>query len=682
MILKDENLTHNINIFTPNLTDHINIGFPSATGTLAITDDIPTNTEIKALFSSGGNPITYSNGVIGFTNSEGFITASSSETLTNKSGNVSMFSNDAGYITSATNYWELSSTTLAPTSDSYNVIIGQKANANANNVELLVHGDAEIKQKLYSSSNSEIYLDFDTTYGVEVYGKYYSPTSTSYNMSFHNTQTGSTYPFIAVSNTGNFIVHINGVADILRVKTDKNVEIVNGDLIGTATGNFPKARMNDIYCRNIYTEPIYISNGSTSSGFLYMYEDSDNGTNYTKLQALASIGSNNTLTLPENTGTLISSASNNLCADATSTISIASSSNPRHLDIYTPEIEVSTLGDTNAFIELRSGTGNASSSNVSQLKFYNKNNTKSAFMGLDTNSYAYMINNASTNGESKVNLVNYGVFCNGYYTSTRGYPLTFQSSINSTYYAHFYTTSSSSNGFHISSVGDSYEVLVGRDIKYYDTDFIGETNGVASYAKLQMGDIYMEDLFAEGLNYTSATQVSDARLKKNLKPIENAIDTLNKLTPLTYDKKVKEEDDLWGKEYQKESGLIAQDVYNEVPELKFIVNNVAEDISSNFDSSGNLVRDCCGWDIVEDQPRREYPIEVDASGNPTENSGKLIHEATYKKVKNPNKKLSINYEDLIAYLIKGIQDLSKQVNQQQIIIDKLLSSSSFKEFMS
>ena len=54
--------------------------------------------------------------------------------------------------------------------------------------------------------------------------------------------------------------------------------------------------------------------------------------------------------------TLISSASNNLCADATSTISIASSSNPRHLDIYTPEIEVSTLGDTNAFIEMRSGT--------------------------------------------------------------------------------------------------------------------------------------------------------------------------------------------------------------------------------------------------------------------------------------------------------------------------------------
>ena len=183
----------------------------------------------------------------------------------------------------------------------------------------------------------------------------------------------------------------------------------------------------------------------------------------------------------------------------------------------------------------------------------------------------------------------------------------------------------------------------------------------------------MEDLYAEALNYTSATQVSDARLKKNLKPIENAIDTLNKLTPLLYDKKVKQEDDIWGKEYQKECGLIAQNVYNEVPELKFIVNNVAEDIPENFDSSGNLVRDCCGWDIVEDQPRREYPIECDASGNPTENSGKLIQEATYKKVKNPNKKLSINYEELTAYLIKGIQELSEQNKKQQEQIDLLLS---------
>ena len=150
-----------------------------------------------------------------------------------------------------------------------------------------------------------MYLDFDATYGVKVYGKYYAPNTTSYNMSFHNTQTSSVFPFIGVTNVGDFIIHIDTIGDILRVKKDKNVEIVDGDLIGTATGNFPKARMNDIYCRNIYAEPIVISNGSSSSAYILMYEDSDNGTNYTKLQALASIGSNNTITLPEQTGNLI-----------------------------------------------------------------------------------------------------------------------------------------------------------------------------------------------------------------------------------------------------------------------------------------------------------------------------------------------------------------------------------------
>ena len=67
------------------------------------------------------------------------------------------------------------------------------------------------------------------------------------------------------------------------------------------------------------------------------------------------------------------------------------------------------------------------------------------------------------------------------------------------------------------------------------------------------------------------------------------------------DKKVNLENNLWGNEYKKDSGFIAQDVYNEIPELRFIVKNVAEDIPENFDSSGNLIRDCIGWDIVEDE---------------------------------------------------------------------------------
>ena len=54
---------------------------PTSSGTLALTSDIPTNNNT-------------------LTNGAGYITASSTETLTNKSGNISMFTNDANYLDS------------------------------------------------------------------------------------------------------------------------------------------------------------------------------------------------------------------------------------------------------------------------------------------------------------------------------------------------------------------------------------------------------------------------------------------------------------------------------------------------------------------------------------------------------------------------------------------------------
>ena len=53
---------------------------PTATGTVALTSDIPTDNSSLA-------------------NGAEYITASSTDTLTNKSGNISMFTNDPGYIT-------------------------------------------------------------------------------------------------------------------------------------------------------------------------------------------------------------------------------------------------------------------------------------------------------------------------------------------------------------------------------------------------------------------------------------------------------------------------------------------------------------------------------------------------------------------------------------------------------
>ena len=355
--------------------------------------------------------------------------------------------------------------------------------------------------------------------------------------------------------------------------------------------------------------------------------------------------------------------------------------NPAHVDIYTPEIEVSTLTDDNTFIEMRSGTGNSSSTKVSTLKFYNKNNTKSAFVGLDTDNKLHLTNNAFSGNNLKVGSNGIDVEALGISSGGQSYPISWKSNILTTLYPYLYNVASGS-GWHLNSVGDQFLCKVNRDILYYNTDLIGNGSLITGYMKPPLGDIFCEDIFCDELNYQTCNTCSDARLKKNLKPIENAIETLNKLTPLLYDKKVKDETDIWGNEYIPDSGFIAQDVYNEVPELRFIVNNVAEDIPENFDSSGNLIRDCIGWDIVEDKSATSVPVDSppDASGNPNPDAGKELTEATYKKVLNPDKKLSINYEELTAYLVKGIQEQDLRIKNLENIITQLTSSSSFSLF--
>ncbi len=355
--------------------------------------------------------------------------------------------------------------------------------------------------------------------------------------------------------------------------------------------------------------------------------------------------------------------------------------NPAHVDIYTPEIEVSTLTDDNTFIEMRSGTGNSSSTKVSTIKFYNKNNTKSAFIGLDTDNKLHLTNNSFGGNNLKVGSSGIDVEALGISSGNASYPISWKSNIMTTYYAYLYNVASG-NGWHLNAVGDQFLCKTNRDILYYNTDLIGNGSLITGYTKPPLGDIYCEDIFCDELNYQTCNTCSDARLKKNLKPIENAIETLNKLTPLLYDKKVKDETDIWGNEYIPDSGFIAQDVYNQVPELRFIVNNVADDIPENFDSSGNLIRDCIGWDIVEDKHATSVPVDSppDASGNPNPDAGKQLTEATYKKVLNPDKKLSINYEELTAYLVKGIQEQDVRIKHLENIITKLTSSASFANF--
>jgi len=53
---------------------------------------------------------------------------------------------------------------------------------------------------------------------------------------------------------------------------------------------------------------IAIGANATGSAYVRLYEDTDNGTNYVDIIAPASITSNRTLTLPDNTGTILTSA--------------------------------------------------------------------------------------------------------------------------------------------------------------------------------------------------------------------------------------------------------------------------------------------------------------------------------------------------------------------------------------
>ena len=80
------NNAHRVRLKAPahaSFSGNPDVVLPNASGTIALTSAIPTNNNT-------------------LTNGAGYITASSTETLTNKSGNISMFTNDANYLDSTT----------------------------------------------------------------------------------------------------------------------------------------------------------------------------------------------------------------------------------------------------------------------------------------------------------------------------------------------------------------------------------------------------------------------------------------------------------------------------------------------------------------------------------------------------------------------------------------------------
>ena len=164
-------------------------------------------------------------------------------------------------------------------------------------------------------------------------------------------------------------------------------------------------------------------------------------------------------------------------------------------------------------------------------------------------------------------------------------------------------------------------------------DFINPSNSnVWSSIKVK-GSTFMVFTPTDNLiiHYKPFANYSDDRLKENEELIENACETLSKLRPQLYDKKPDIENDDPTSWY-KESGLIAQEIYYDAPELRHLVHKGKPEI----DEEGNEI------------PLPEIPTSIDPQQDPDYSSwGK--------------ESASVNYIGLIAYLVKANTELHERV---------------------
>ena len=131
--------------------------------------------------------------------------------------------------------------------------------------------------------------------------------------------------------------------------------------------------------------------------------------------------------------------------------------------------------------------------------------------------------------------------------------------------------------------------------------------------------------------YKPTTGTSDDRLKENEGFVENACETLPKLRPQLYDKKPDIDNDDPSTWY-KESGLIAQEICYDAPEIKHLVHRGIPEM----DEEGNEI------------PLPEIPTSIDPQQDPDYSSWG----------KDP---ASVNYIGLIAYLVKANTELHERV---------------------
>mgnify|MGYP003340965473 CR=1 FL=1 len=158
-------------------------------------------------------------------------------------------------------------------------------------------------------------------------------------------------------------------------------------------------------------------------------------------------------------------------------------------------------------------------------------------------------------------------------------------------------------------------------------DFQNGTHWQAWSSIKVKGSSFMDFSYHDNLiiHYKSLANWSDDRLKENEQLIENACETLSKLRPQIYDKKPDMENDdptTW----YKESGLIAQEVYYDCPELRHLVKRINN----------------------QTEPLPEIPTSLDPKLDPDYSSW-------------GEEPAALNYIGLIAYLVKANNELHERV---------------------
>jgi hypothetical protein len=168
-----------------------------------------------------------------------------------------------------------------------------------------------------------------------------------------------------------------------------------------------------------------------------------------------------------------------------------------------------------------------------------------------------------------------------------------------------------------------------QNIGVYTTAFkagSGTGNSVALFAEVlnlsTAGDwagIFNGDVNINGTGYYNGFTVitSDQTIKKNIKPVENALGIINKLSPKTYnlDNSNVPQMRFDGQNQKTQFGLIAQEVEKVLPEI-----------------------------VAEVKVPAKYDKE-----------GKLINEAKDLK--------GVQYEELISILVKGMQEQQQQIDE-------------------